>query len=373
MEQKQHIVHIITTLQYGGAEQALVNLITKLQNDFKHTVIFFYDGPQRQRLETLGIPCQRVSCRGGFYNPFFLLRLYRLVKKLGPDCIHTDLWAANFLGRIVARMLRVPCVCGLHNIAQHNGCMRRWMDKLLPINPCCYVAVSAAVQTSMRASGCCHQTLITLITNGISVPTFLQLVAQEKTTAQIRIKKLPPHTMLIGTVGRLIPSKNYPLLICSMSTIIKKQPQVHLFIIGSGPEEENLRKLIQQFSLEQHISIITGQSAAGYYPFFDCFVQPSQYEGLSIALLEAMACSLAVIVTGDNHQHEVIIHQQNGLVITPNSEPELCAALLQYIEQSNVRAQHGSAAYTTVSTKFSMAQTAAQYQHLFKKLQKQNL
>jgi hypothetical protein len=93
------LIHIISSLQRGGAEMALANLLSHTKEAATHKVIFFHDGPVRKTIEDMGIPCLQISAAGSYVNPLFAWRLLRAIKQFAPDCIHTDLWAANLLGR----------------------------------------------------------------------------------------------------------------------------------------------------------------------------------------------------------------------------------------------------------------------------------
>lgn len=157
-----HIVHIITGLQRGGAETVLVTLVKELQTyGHRQSVIFFKDGPLRAELEQLGIDTYRVK-------PWHLLSF---VRTLRPTVIHSSLWSANLIARIVGALLRIPVFCALHTVAEHSGFFRNFIDFLLPIQPQNYIAVSHTVHESYDAIVPAHKLVI--IENGISSPPIL--------------------------------------------------------------------------------------------------------------------------------------------------------------------------------------------------------
>jgi glycosyltransferase involved in cell wall biosynthesis len=390
-----HIVHIITTLQRGGAEACLANLLAtwQQQNNNRHTVLYFRDGPTRQIIEKLGITCYQIAAPGGYANPLFLYRLLRKIKKLHPDCLHTDLWAANLLGRITAYFLSIPCISVIHIVAEHDGALRALIDRLIPITPYRYITVSESVRRSfIRKPRYALNKLVT-IPNGINatqviaagqagktnllnpLPAFAHA---ERSRSMKRSSGVYPELcrggghgrmsengFLIGAVGRLVDFKNYPLLIKSFSQIAPRYPQAQLMIVGSGPEETALRQLTQDLALTERVTFIVGQQAMPYYQFFDCYVQPSFYEGLSIAVLEALCFSLPVIVTSQDGQHDIITNNQNGLIIPSNDLNALTQALIKLIENPKLRTQLGTAGYETATTTFAIARTAQAYTKVF--------
>lgn len=358
------ILHIISSLQRGGAEMALANLLMQLQTHASHAVIFFHDGPVRNMIEDLGIPCIQIRTWGSYANPLFFLKLINKVKFFTPDCIHTDLWAANLLGRLCARLLRIPCVSVVHAMTEHEGRTRTIIDRIVPCTPTTYVAVSQAVQQSLATHKRLHAAPCVIIKNGINA------AALQKNSVAVRIDK-QSDTFLIGAVGRLITEKNYAVLLHSFAQLHKVHEHIELMIIGSGPEEIPLKKLAEQLQISHKINWLGNRLAHPYYQFFDCYVQPSKTEGLSIALLEALSCSLPVIVTGKQKSHEVIQDGLHGIVIEPNDIDALTAALCTYIEQPELRKQYGAAGYQTATERFSMQATAQEYMRLFKQIRAQ--
>lgn len=364
------IIHIITSLQRGGAEVALSNLLAELQlqTQDQHIVIFFHDGPIRNDIENLGIPCYRVAAWGSYANPLFMYRLIKVIKRYAPHCLHTDLWAANLLGRICAKLLVLPCVSVLHALTEHEGRLRTFIDRLVPVSPTTYIAVSQSVYQSLIDYRRYKNTACTIILNGIDHKSVMGASSNTRQYIPASITSMTQETYIIGTVGRLIRDKNYHVLLESFSHIIKKYPHARLIIVGSGPEERNLKLLAEKLGITKYITWIVGQRSYPYYPFFDCYVQPSRYEGLSIALLEALCFSLPVIVTGNNEQHEVIRHKKNGLVIEPNNIEAITQSIIWYIENKQLCNTLGQNGFTTVTQQFSMTTTAAQYQKLFEQV-----
>jgi glycosyltransferase involved in cell wall biosynthesis len=336
------IVHVISSLHRGGAETLLLSLVRELQNrGWRQTILYIYDGPIREELELIKIPCYSLYTWGNYLNPLMWYRVFSWVILLKPNVMHTSLWAANFMGRIVGCITRIPTVASLHTVAAHEGKLRNIIDRLLPIHSRITIAVSQSIANSIVAARICKKNKIVVIPNAVDVVSL-------KAAAHV----IPPavytrqsHEWVIGSVGRLVPVKRFDLLIKVFARFAHVYPNARLLIIGSGPIEHVLRAFIAAQSCAMSITLVSHQKSAPYYRYIDCFVQCSAYEGLSLALLEALAMKLPVIVTGRHDEHEVITHGVDGIVIPVDDEQALydaLVAMMTHPEQANIMGATGN-------------------------------
>lgn len=209
----------------------------------------------------------------------------------------------------------IPVICTVHTVCEHEGFIRNAIEKLVTINPTLYIAVSDSVAQSLITNRHINSHLIKVIKNGI-----------ETIELNPTLKKSNDY-FTFGSVGRFVPVKNYDLLIKCFAVCIEKNSNCRLMLIGHGPEESKLKKLARKFNIEHKVIFITGQKAQPYYSQFDCFVQPSQFEGLSLALLEALHSHVPAIVTSPTKTHDIIRHRYNGYIIEPNNYEQLIEAL----------------------------------------------
>lgn len=368
---RPRLVHVITSLKQGGAETVLSQLVSGLQPTLNQTVIYFYDGPLRASIESAGIKCIQIKAWGGYANPLFFFRLAYALSQQRPQCIHTVLWSANFLGLIAATWLGIPCVSSMHTVVEHEGKLRTWLDRLMPLHPIKTVAVAPIIARSLRAHKKCTPEQLITIPNGIDVEK-VQLLSKQPVPIPLPCSQ--ETAVVFGTVGRLVPVKNYPLLIESFAALATQYPNTHLVIIGSGPQEHDLRTQIQNKKLNNRITLITGQSAYPYYRHFTCFVQPSAYEGLSLALLEAMANTLPVIVSAQYEgTHDVITNEVTGIVIPPNDSVALTQALRRIIVSPTTAEQLGAAAQLLIRKHYTSQTMVDAYAQLFTQVYQRDL
>lgn len=357
------ILHITSSLKRGGAESILCDIIEQSDTLFKHHVIYFHDGPYVDRLQKCGVQLYKVNGLFFRYDFIFLYRLYCFVKKIKPDCIHTLLWAANVTGRIVARLLGIPVVSALHNNVDQDGLIRSLIDRYTLQLSHKLVAVSDGVAQSLRRRDpWIPATKIQVIQNGIDTKRIDDIYHNNNARDELGLSE---NHFVIGSVGRFVPLKNYGFLLEQMALLCSYYSHVHLVLIGTGPQEQELRKKAQNLGIAGRVSFLINRQALQYYSLFDCFVLTSPKEGISIALLEAMAFGLPSVVTNAADGHAVLRSGVDGLVIPAGDSDLFVVALRQLIENDALRVRLGTEARRTVVAHFNLERMIRDYQKLF--------
>lgn len=153
-----------------------------------------------------------------------------------------------------------------------------------------------------------------VIYNGFDAP----VISESK---EVLRKKLGITGYAIISVGRLVPWKGFSVLIDAMMEITKEIPSVHLFIVGEGPEYEDLKKKIEERALGGSVSLLGKKPQHELFEYIkasDAFVLNTAYEGFSHQLLEVMALSTPIITTPEGGNTEIIIDRDNGLLVPCN-------------------------------------------------------
>lgn len=355
-----HIVHIISSLERGGAQAVLYDLVQGFaKKGYEQSIIYIHDGPYKERFIVAGIPVFQIK---GFlfpFDPIAIHHLSTLVQKIKPSLIHTVLWAANWMGRIVAKKLRIACIASLHNNYDQNGLVRNILDRLVPFSNDAIIAVSDEVKLSFyqwQKTSC----PLMVIRNGIDNEALQCIVPYTR-------ESLGLHNghFIIGSVGRFAPVKRYPLLLDAFAQIYNAYPHARLLLIGGGPQEKELRAQAQQLGIADVIRWVINMPAAPYYGLMDCFMLTSEREGISIALLEAMSCGVACVITYATKQHPVLSHNRNGIVVYPYNATLLFQNVAVLIENDSVRKQLAKEAQQTVKNYFNSHDMIAAYDRLF--------
>ncbi len=357
-------MHIISSLERGGAQAVLYDLVTHLKKrGYEQTVIYMHDGPYHARFAALGIAMHKIGGLFTTFDPICFARLVTLMRAEKPDCVHTVLWAANWLGRAAARLLSIPYVASLHNNYDQNGAVRVLLDQLVSYKSGALIAVSQEVKQSFVRA---HETTcpVSVIPNGIDIHAVqAEVLSQKKTRAQL---ELAPDDFVIGSVGRFHSIKRYDFLLTAFAKVHTKHPQARLLLIGSGEQEAFLRAYADQLQIAPYVRWVSGQSAHGYYSFFDCFVLSSKKEGISIALLEAMSMGIVPIVTYHIAQHPVIENKCNGYVANAYKTTDLARKIVYCLTGQKSRLLMGKNAQRTVRDHFAVTAMIAAYDRMFR-------
>lgn len=359
------LVHLISSLTIGGAESVLCSIIDHLDPDqFHHHVIYFNDGAYSERLSAKNVTLHQVKGLVCLYDPVFFIRLFRLIKKLHPGCIHALLWAGNIYGRIIGRMLGIPVISAIHNTADQEGTIANVLDGLTAAFAQKIVVVSdEAAQTLRTRNSWIPAERIQVIRNGVNADEVLARGMQfQKSRYDLG---LSDEHFVIGTVGKFEANKRFDLLLESFALVNNNYPLARLVLLGTGSQEQYLRTKAQSLGVEQYVSFIIGENAQYYYSVFDCFVQSSDREGISIALLEAMSFSLPCIVTNVSKHHSVLTSGIDGIVVPAGNMRHLADAIAQIIFDEAKRISLGYNAQQTVRERFNLDAMISAYQDVF--------
>lgn len=376
------ILHLITSLKIGGAEAALVNFLTYAQKnhpEHSHIVFYFYHGPNAEKISNLGISIKKISGLFHFYDPISFCKLLFFIKKARPDILHTSLWSANIIGRLIGWLLHIPVISDLHGSALDEGSFRNKLDALTAPLAQTLVAVSSQVEKAYQAAvipKVYHKlqpqttSKLTLIRNGIDSHS---VITEALTNPLKRSDFYWAHDdFIIGAIGRLEPIKSYNLLIDAFAILYHNEsihPQIRtrlkLSLIGDGSEKERLITQAKKLGLEKIVHFAgTRTDAVKFYPLFDCFVLSSRSEGLSIALLEALCFSLPIVSTHQGTTHDVIIDHINGLLV-PCNDAHALADALKILITSHQQIELFRQANRNLVQSYDLAQTTSTYMRLF--------
>lgn len=323
--QRMRILHVISSLEMGGAQAVLFNLIRVLPSDeYEQHVVYFHRGPYVDYLKTLGVSVYQVRGILCTYDPFFWWRIQRMICVIKPDVIHASLWSAGFVSRIIGLLQGIPVVTAVHALFEHHGWLRCVLDHFTVRASDTFIAVSGQVASSVRMW--LPNQPVHVVPNCIDVEHIHMVQNANQAYA---LPSLRPAHFVIGSVGRFVSVKRYDLLLQLFAQLSRQYTQLRLLLIGTGPLEQALRAQAVRLDIADKVLFVIGQSALSLYPRMNCFVQTSLYEGLSIALLEAMATGVVCITTGHDEQQPVIQHGVNGYVVRPDHTYRIA----DYIEQ----------------------------------------
>jgi glycosyltransferase involved in cell wall biosynthesis len=364
-QQPTRIAFCITDLDAGGAERALVQIVTRLDRARFESFVFCLsgEGELARPLREAGITvvCLGAQKRNGLS---VVWRLSRLLSKLRPTILQTFLFHANIAGRLAGKAARVPIIVSGIRVAEKRGSLRLWVDRATDWMVSRHVCVSQDVAAFSAARGGLPIRKIQVIPNGVDASVFA-----DAPPADLGQFGIPPGSRTVLFVGRLDPQKGPFVLMAAARELLPRHGDLHVLLVGDGPLAENLRKWIARENLSDRVHLAGRRNdVAPLMRAAEIFVLPSLWEGLPNVILEAMAAGIPVVASRVEGISDLLIDDRTGLIVPPNSAPDLVEAIGRLLADPQHAHQMGHSAQQYVRTEFAWEGVVAKYAALYREL-----
>ncbi len=319
------IVFVITGLGIGGAEMQVLELAKRLHSRRWpiSVVSMIAPKPLAERFKEAGLEVEFLGMRAGIPDPMGLLRLGLILRRHRPEIVHSHMVHANLLARAARMLVRVPVVvCTAHSMIE-GACWREWAYRLTDRFATLTTTISqAAVERYVRV-GAVPEKRLRLLPNGVDVQHFHP--DQNSRTAKRAELRLESHFAWLA-VGRLVPAKNYALLLRAFASA--RNPNARLIIAGDGLLRPQLEYLARQLDISTQVHFLGARNdVMELMNAADAYVMSSDWEGMPMVLLEASATGLPIVATHVGGNAEVVQHGLTGLLVPPQQEEALADAM----------------------------------------------
>ncbi len=366
------LLHIIPSLERGGAEKQLALLAAGLPRDeFDARVCCLTrGGAYEEELRKCDVPFHIIGKRLK-YDPLAYRRLKRHIRDVQPDIVHTWLFASNAYGR------KAAAAAGVKQIVAGERCVDRWkqwhhwaVDRWLARRTQRIIANSTGVRDYCVGHGL-PADKFTVIPNGVSPlaasQTSEDIASRESILQQLN---LPHDVQLLGAVGRLWPQKNYKHMLWSMCLLKEIRRDFHLLIFGEGPHRWRLERYGRQVQiLGEHVSLLGERGdVARFLPHLTCLVNTSDYEGQSNAIMEAMAAGLPVVATDIPGNRDLVVPDVTGFLTAPGDRAGTARGVNELLDDPELRQRMGEAGRARMLAEFSVQQMIARHVEVYRGL-----
>jgi glycosyltransferase involved in cell wall biosynthesis len=305
--------------------------------------------------------------RGGL-SMILPLGIARALRRTRADVVHLHS-GAWFKGAWAARLARVSHVVYTEHGREHRDTPASlWLDRQASRLTDVIVTVSERLQAYMERTVGVSPARLRTISNGVDTTRFAPGPAAESLRGGLGI---PASAWVVGSVGRLESVKAYHRLIEALGRLRAAglvRP-VHLVICGEGTERAELESYIVRAGLRDFVKLPGWtDDPVSWYRLFDVFALSSDSEGLSVSLLEAMACGCAPVVTDVGANAHVLGPALHGQVVPPGSVDTLVDALAATLGTEGLRTELGVAARARVEAEFSLERMVGEYERLYREL-----
>ncbi|RSZ60814.1 TIGR03088 family PEP-CTERM/XrtA system glycosyltransferase [Massilia atriviolacea] len=373
LEPPRLVVHLIHQLDVGGLENGLINLIKHMPPErYRHAIVCLKDySDYHAHIKTRGVEIISLNKREGKDWGHYL-RLFRALRTLQPDLIHTRN-LCGIEGQLVAALAGVKLrVHGEHGRDMSDLYGKRLKYKLLRrlLRPLIghFIAVSADLEHWLIDSVGAEPEKVSHISNGVDSIQFHPRLGPPAAVGPAGF--MQDNAFVIGSVGRMEEIKDYGTLVEAFLRLIASPHPAHqrmrLLIVGDGPQRAACMETLTRAGAA-HRAWLPGERSdiAQLLRAMDVFVLPSLAEGSSNTILEAMATGLPVVATavGGN---PVLVHPGfTGILVPPRAPDLMAAAIADYCRIPDMAARHGMRARSQVIANHSLPEMARGYLRVY--------
>jgi glycosyltransferase involved in cell wall biosynthesis len=320
------ILHIVGRMNYGGAENRLLELARCIDpSRFHFDFCVFQEDPGVQAKELKSLGWGIKTCRLTRNVPGFARRFRTLLRQNTYDVVHAHVhWFSGLPLRLAAKQevpkrimhVRTAKLCPPDNLYRicYSKLMTHWVRKYSTN----IVAVSRSSMEAFWGPDWKIDPRNEVIYNGLELKPFLNDYNHRQTRAEFGIS---PQEKLVIHVGNFSLPKNHEIIIRTAALLRERRRGVRFILVGDGPLLQPIKKLVQELELEPWVLCL---GRRGDVPRLllasDCFIFPSRWEGLPGAVLEALAAGLTVVASNIGPNQEVANVSDRVIIVPQNDE-----------------------------------------------------
>lgn len=362
-----HVIHVVISLAHGGLERLVVDWTNSRNRDNPgSTSICCLDELGELAAEVDGNAAHALAARRSRF-PYDRAAVENLCSRAAVAGDGAVLHSHNLAAQQYAALAREAGgfrhVYTQHGANIHNqSFLNRLRSRYLLGQTDAVVGVAENTADAMRDRFGIPADRIQVIPNGVDMTTGSDPLSRRDARSQLNLSS---DAVVVGSIGRLDRVKGYDRLIGALPELCA-ETDVVLVLIGDGPERTALQDQAEEAGVADRV-VFAGfrNDARRYLPAFDLFVLPSRNEGLSIALLEAMAAGVPVLATDVGDNVRVMDHGQAGAVLGKD-ETEWPSRMRSTLQNADTVRETACRAQNRVAEHFSMRSTLRRYEQLYR-------
>jgi glycosyltransferase involved in cell wall biosynthesis len=357
------VMFVTTSMDVGGAETLLVNLIRRLDRGrfLPELCCLKHLGPLGEMLAA-EVPVH-AHLLANKWDLRVLGRLTRLVSARGIDAVVTVGTGGDkmFWGRLAAWSAGVPVVASaLHSTGLPDRV--EWMNRRLARWTDAFIAVAEHHGRYIAQNEGCPAAKVRVVPNGVDVERFRPRPADERLRAELG---LAPGAPVASIVAALRPEKDHELFLRVATRVHAQVPRARFLVVGDGPRRGMLEDLSRQLGVGEVVKFLgTRPDVCDLLTLSDVLVLTSKMEANPVSILEAMACERPVVAPRVGSIPESVADGETGLLAAPGDEQALAAALATLLTDRPLAGRMGRAARAKAVRDHSLERMVEGYQDL---------
>jgi len=360
------VCHIISGDLWAGAEVVVYHLLKHLKgyNNLNLSAILFNEGRLADEIRSMDIPVEIVNEA----NQSFLRIVRETSKILGrgsTDIVHSHRTKENILAYLSTAFRKGVRLLGtLHGMPEYMGknrnskylILHRFNRSLMSISFSKVVVVSQDMRRHFTETFGFPGDQVHVIRNGTEIPG-----------------NIPPRKdtafFTIGSMGRMVPVKDYPLMVEIAREVCRQTDSVRFELAGDGPDREKVIDLIGGYRLEDKF-LLRGfvENLSDFYGGIDLYLNTSVHEGIPMSVLEAMSFGIPVIAPDMGGLKEIVKDGREGYLVDSRDPKVFAKACIDVYQNASLRQSMGTSARERVRNEFSNERMAREYHDLYRNI-----
>lgn len=353
------VMHITSRSDIGGGPEHLYQLIQNLPKTVESYIACPNDEPYHQKYSEATGSDHIFDIPHRSFKLSSLLRLRKTALRHKIDLIHSHGKGAGTYSRLLALTTKVPCVHTFHGLhtGEYSNLQKSFYllyERAMSFKTNKAICVSSGERDQILKSKIFTKRKLQVIDNGVSVPPYPK-------------ESLHNSLLKIIAVSRYDEQKN-PELLVEIASLLKGKIPFQLTVIGQGERMQQTKAKIEQRGLQDIVKIAgSTNDPRGYYRESDVFLSTSRWEGMPLAVLEAMSEGLPVVASNVVGNNDIIDNSTNGLLYDIN-KPEEAVDAISRLTCPTERNKIGTAAHQTVQSKYSVKRMAEETYRIYQKV-----
>lgn len=371
MQPPAKILHVIDSMDLGGAQTVLLDLLSTLDPArFPSEVAVMHgNGVFFSEFEKRGMRISSLS--KAKIPPSYLWNFPALLAKSKPDIVHFHLFGSNWIAKPIAAWSS-PAILVSHDHCndrfRHKKTSALFLDGILNRLSDMVLGVSKSTCDFLISQEALPPEKVRLLYNGVNTTHFEPAAPAKKILIRQQLG-IPADALVVGGAGRFVAQKNFRLWIECAAAVLSKIPRAFFYLAGDGPEAKELRDLAEYLGLGDRIlfpGFVRDRSAL--YQSMDLLLVTSDYEGLPMNVLEAMACGVPVVASEVDGLAEILTNQVTARLCAPGSTAAFFEAVMTLLSEESRRSAIAEAGRSLVLRSFSSANQARELSAIYEEL-----
>lgn len=363
-----HIMHVLGSFGPGGAEMGVVRLVNAMSDkSIRHSVCSINSDLRMKQYLPKSIRCYSLGVDGS--SLFAFKPLSAIFRSADVDIVHVNNIAPWFDVAVASKLSGCRCIQTFHGVEdisiQFSMLKKLQLYCSLKLSNHVNAVSDASADLFTKLTGI-NKSCISVINNGVDANFFSPIDPVEKKMLRQRLN-LPKEAIILGCVAALRTVKNHRDLLFAFKTVAQTHKEAVLVLVGDGVLHDELKLQCKKLGISDHV-IFTGrrENVDQYLKAFDVFVLNSKTEGLSYAVLEAMACALPVVATDVGGNSQLIENGIDGFLYPDGDGENLSRIMVQMIETQDEIRSMGERARKKIINTYSLEAMIEKYLALYK-------